>query len=291
MDDVRVGPVTLTDLRALALTPAMFYYAAREQQAGRDWPVVRGHTWTDAQRDYVLGHLGRVRRRADTLTGVTMGDEAANTTRETPHMTTTAIELTPFDGKDVIAVGINVRNAGDGLSDSLNIEPREFHHGDKVYVVMETECVGIGYDPVKNTSALRRVHTLKAGTATIVDEAEVKAMIEAQAAKNEIERLRIQREKDEAKGNVALTDGDVDLDERPKAGEPAPAPEPGADADGFYDAAADPTAPAPDAAERAGLPDGTKPALKAITGGRAPKKAGAAKKAAPARTPRGKGGK
>lgn len=93
--------------------------------------------------------------------------------------------LSKFDGRDVLSAGIAVTNAGDGLSKALAVEPTEFHHGETVYVVMECEVTKVSHDPVKDTDALRRVHTLKAGNATIIDGELVAEALEAQAEKIE----------------------------------------------------------------------------------------------------------
>lgn len=80
--------------------------------------------------------------------------------------------LAPFDGKPVVRTTIAVTNAGDGLSDALSIDPQEFHHGDRLFVVLECEVAKVAHTPVsKDTPGLLvRQHTLRAGTGTIVDE-------------------------------------------------------------------------------------------------------------------------
>lgn len=93
--------------------------------------------------------------------------------------------LTPFDGKDVLSAGIAIRNAGDGLSEALSVDPQEFHHGEKVYVVLECEVDKVRFDPVKDSDGLRRVHVFKAGTATIVDESIVATQLDDQRRKIE----------------------------------------------------------------------------------------------------------
>jgi hypothetical protein len=42
------------------------------------------------------------------------------------------------------------------------------HHHDKIYVVLETEVTNVAFAPVKDVAGVIRMHTLKAGTATIV---------------------------------------------------------------------------------------------------------------------------
>jgi hypothetical protein len=96
--------------------------------------------------------------------------------------------LASFDNRLVLSAGIAITGAGDGLSEALAVEPREYHHGETVYVVIEAEVSKVRFDPVKDTEGLRRVHFLKAGVATIVDESVVAAAIEEQKRKIEEHR-------------------------------------------------------------------------------------------------------
>lgn len=113
-----------------------------------------------------------------------------------------APKLKAFDGRQVVATTIAVTQAGDGLSKALAIEPAEYHHGDRVFVVLETEVTKVTFSPSKDDdSHLIRVHTLRAGTSTIVDEDLVRDVLQAQARKN--------READEAAtGQTALPTGE-----------------------------------------------------------------------------------
>jgi hypothetical protein len=97
-----------------------------------------------------------------------------------------ASKLPEFDGKDVSSTTIAITNAGDGLSKALAIEPRVLHHGQKVYVVLECEVTKIGLTPIKDApNNLVRVHTLKAGTSTIIEAELVASVLEAQIKKLE----------------------------------------------------------------------------------------------------------
>lgn len=109
--------------------------------------------------------------------------------------------LHQFDGRDVLATTIAITNAGDGLSNAMKVAPTEFHHGQKVYVVLETEVAKVSFQPLaEGTQELQRIHTLRAGNATIVDADLVKAHLDLQAE-------RIQAAIDTARGQVNL-DGD-----------------------------------------------------------------------------------
>lgn len=95
-------------------------------------------------------------------------------------------DLTPFEGLDVIGTTIAIRNAGDGLSAAMEVEPTELHHGETVHVVLECLVEKIRHDPVDKSRAdgpQIRVHMLKAGRATMIDADTVTAALDAQQAK------------------------------------------------------------------------------------------------------------
>lgn len=144
-----------------------------------------------------------------------------------------AVELTPFDGKKVIATTIKVTKAGDGLSSALAIEPQEMHLGQKVYVVLECDVEKVQFGSSSDSDDLLiRQHILATATATIVPRETVIEMLTAQ-------RLKIERARDLAKGQHHLTDenGAARTDLADFDGKSA-----GEDDDGFYDPANDPDA-------------------------------------------------
>ncbi len=75
----------------------------------------------------------------------------------------TKISLGSFDKKPVLATGIRITNAGDGLSKALQVDPKVMHHNEKIYVVLETEVTNVAFPPVKDTDGVQRLHTLRAG--------------------------------------------------------------------------------------------------------------------------------
>lgn len=95
-----------------------------------------------------------------------------------------------FDGRNVIGTTIAITNAGDGLSKAMETEPQIFHHQETVYVVIECEVAKVSHvlaDPGDEQNRdLRRLHVLRAGTATIVDAEQVIEVIAAQAEKNKL---------------------------------------------------------------------------------------------------------
>lgn len=93
--------------------------------------------------------------------------------------------LNQFEGRDTIGTRVRITNAGDGLSESLAVEPEELSLGQKVHIVLEAECSRVHYERVPDSDAVRRVHTLKAGAATLVEYRLVKKVLDTQRIKIE----------------------------------------------------------------------------------------------------------
>lgn len=110
-------------------------------------------------------------------------------------------QLSSFEGRDVMQSTIAITKAGDGLSKSVAVEPQEFHHGETVYVLIETEVTDVRYQEIAGTGTLRRVQTLATVLATIVDHEFADATLESQ-------RIKIE----EAKGVTRLPLGDGVID-------------------------------------------------------------------------------
>jgi hypothetical protein len=107
--------------------------------------------------------------------------------------------LQPYRGRDVLRTTIAVRNAGDGLSEALGIDPQELAIGSKVVLVLECEVKGHDYEPIPNTQALVLKQVLRAGTATLIDADVVREALHAQ-------RERIDKAKAEASGQPRMID-------------------------------------------------------------------------------------
>lgn len=122
-------------------------------------------------------------------------------------------QLQDFEGKSVHSSTIKVTNAGDGLSKAMAVEPHEFHQGDKVYLVIEGEVARVSFDPVSKdllSGPQVRVHTVKAGTATLVDHGLVAKVLDEQKAKNVAEEKRLKLEAEKLKGTQRLVGSDGD---------------------------------------------------------------------------------
>jgi len=109
--------------------------------------------------------------------------------------------LTQFEGRDVLQATIKVTNAGDGLSQAMQIAPDEHHLGDTVYLVIEAEVSKVNYEELSDTGALKRVHTFKAGNATMVEGQLVAKVLEDQKLAIEkakgVERIPFEDDGDE----------------------------------------------------------------------------------------------
>ena len=70
-------------------------------------------------------------------------------------------ELGTFEGRDIVQTSVAVTNAGDGLSQSISVEPCILHVGDTGAVVLEYEVTKIGFAPIKDTDVLVRTATLR----------------------------------------------------------------------------------------------------------------------------------
>lgn len=104
--------------------------------------------------------------------------------------------LTPFEGLPVTRTTVKVTNAGDGLSQAMKVDPAELHQGDRVYLVLECEVAKVTHEPVDREDPRgpqARVHTLRAGRATLVDADLVRGVLDEQDERIEaaagIERL------------------------------------------------------------------------------------------------------
>lgn len=128
-------------------------------------------------------------------------------------------DITGFEGRLVRAVKVAVTNAGDGLSDAMEVEPVEIHHGERGYLLLEWECVKVRFDSVykkidgelEDTEEVDRIQILRAGTAVLVDEDFAGDVIRAQ-------RERIAAAKAEREGQSSLPFDEDEDEEAPLPG-------------------------------------------------------------------------
>jgi hypothetical protein len=152
-----------------------------------------------------------------------------------PPAPTKAVHLGSFEGQDVIGASVAITNAGDGLSQALATEPDELHLQDVVYVVLECVVSKVRFEPVKDTNALRRIHTLKTLTATTAAQDLVEDILDEQREKNRLAALQAKAERDTKRGTPQLPgvapDGSASNVVEGNFPEADPTADPAADAD------------------------------------------------------------
>lgn len=122
--------------------------------------------------------------------------------------------LGELDGRDVLATTIKLVGAGDGLSAPLKIDPQVMHIGEKVYIVAECEVQGLGIKPIKDTDCVTRIHELRVNTTAIVEEDDVRTLLDAQREKQKLAResaegiQRLNFDKENMRGDHVLGEHD-----------------------------------------------------------------------------------
>jgi hypothetical protein len=112
--------------------------------------------------------------------------------------------LEDFGGVPVTSMSIAVRNAGDGLSDSLSITPNPHNTGDEFYLVLHVVCGPIDHEPVDDAgkkvkgadlvdgfAAYRRIEDAMTLDAIEVPEVNVKQWLDDERAR--ITAIRAER--------------------------------------------------------------------------------------------------
>lgn len=111
--------------------------------------------------------------------------------------------LDPFEGQDVLSVGIEIPGAAGGLREALKIDPVQLHKGDKAYVLLETTTDKIRFDPVKDSDGLKRVHILAVEQGMLVDESLVRDHLDRQ-------RERVEAALRRGKGEFTLDESQLE---------------------------------------------------------------------------------
>lgn len=112
--------------------------------------------------------------------------------------------MNQFEGQAVIGSKLIVTKAGDGLSDSLKIDPVEYPLGARVRVIIEGTIGKVNHVPVKQKGetldVLVREHTLVTEVATIVTDSgrTVTALLE--------DAVELAAQRREMKGQTSLGD-------------------------------------------------------------------------------------
>lgn len=95
------------------------------------------------------------------------------------------VELHSFEDAEVVGTTIKITRAGDGLSQALAIEPREYRVGERVIVILETVVKSVTMDTVKDSTQLTRVHTLVTQVATTGDTKAILRLLDQQRKAND----------------------------------------------------------------------------------------------------------
>lgn len=127
--------------------------------------------------------------------------------------------LDPFEGQPVLSVGIEIPGAAGGLRESLKIDPVQLHHGEKVYVLLETTTDKIRFDPEKDEEGWKRVHVLAVEQGMLVDADLVAEHMAQQKARIAEAHAAAALEKRRAAGEFTLEE--AALDEAHEKGEHA----------------------------------------------------------------------
>lgn len=113
--------------------------------------------------------------------------------------------LPPFEGSDVTSAALRVTNAGDGLSEALDLEPSSYHVGQKVWLVLEATVTQVNHKPTKAGSLkLQRVHTASALRAAPIAQHQAEPYLNAEQER--VANLRAS----EADREMQLGQGDED---------------------------------------------------------------------------------
>ena|SRR5687768_10310016 len=104
------------------------------------------------------------------------------------------MSLSKYRGRDVLSIGVEIRNAAGGLNDALKVDPEEYEVDDEITVVMRCVVDKHRHEKVKDTDGLRLVHILSANEAAVIDDALVAEVLDRQSKR--IEAAKIQREQE-----------------------------------------------------------------------------------------------
>lgn len=101
--------------------------------------------------------------------------------------------LGAFEGEPILISMISLTKAGVSLSEAMKVDPADLRIHDEVVVVLRCTVEEIRFKPIsKDADALARVHTLKADTATMLDDAEAAGVSDLLA--KQAERIQLAKE-------------------------------------------------------------------------------------------------
>lgn len=94
-------------------------------------------------------------------------------------------ELEKFEGRSVTGASVRITNAGDGLSDAMELDPELLAHGSTVWFVIRGEVTQVNYRNAGKGSEgeLVRVHTVAAREVARVNGAAVSDLLDSEATR------------------------------------------------------------------------------------------------------------
>jgi len=102
---------------------------------------------------------------------------------------TEQVTLPAFEGAKVTKSAIRLTKAGDGLSEALEVEPKTWHLGDEIALVVRGTVTQVNHRTIQGT--VTRLHTVEASEAAEVPLEQAETNIAD--AHERIERLRDER--------------------------------------------------------------------------------------------------
>lgn len=97
-------------------------------------------------------------------------------------------DLGTYKGRPVLGMRGKLTNTGDGLSESLAIEPADLAQGDRAFILCEVTVEDHTYKRLKDTAGDSLIVTFKADTMTLVDASFAEKYIDEQKEKNLLAR-------------------------------------------------------------------------------------------------------
>lgn len=94
------------------------------------------------------------------------------------------MDLGTYKGRPVFEMRGKLTNTGDGLSESLAIEPQELGQGQRVFILCEATVEDHNYKRLPNSSGDVLVVTFKAATMTLVDADFAEKRVDEQKERN-----------------------------------------------------------------------------------------------------------
>lgn len=113
--------------------------------------------------------------------------------------------LGEYRGKPITSISIAIRNAGDGLSKSLEIAPKIVEGGDRLAVLLDGDVTHHDYEYLPKTDSYELKLVMKTETALVVDDA-------GSAKKLRVMRDKIDKHESAKKGQDRLGGDALDAD-------------------------------------------------------------------------------